>query len=46
MGELFICNEPIAALPYYIEGISWNVYSLMPGGGVFLVTPLPIQRWI
>lgn len=28
MGELFICNEPIAALPYYIEGISWNVYSL------------------
>ena len=28
MGELFICNEPIAALPYYIEGISWNVYSM------------------
>lgn len=28
MGELLICNEPIAALPYYIEGISWNVYSL------------------
>ncbi|MBP3451977.1 MAG: hypothetical protein J6J73_04180 [Agathobacter sp.] len=28
MGELFICNEPIAALPYYIEGISWNVYSI------------------
>ena len=28
MGELFICNEPIAALPYYIEGIAWNVYSL------------------
>lgn len=28
MGELFICNEPIATLPYYIEGISWNVYSL------------------
>lgn len=28
MGELLICNEPIAALPYYIEGIAWNVYSL------------------
>ena len=28
MGELLICNEPIAALPYYIEGLSWNVYSL------------------
>lgn len=28
MGELLICNEPIAALPYYIEGISWNVYSI------------------
>lgn len=28
MGELLICSEPIAALPYYIEGISWNVYSL------------------
>lgn len=28
MGELLICNEPIAAMPYYIEGISWNVYTL------------------
>lgn len=28
MGELLLCNEPIAALPYYIEGISWNVYSI------------------
>jgi len=28
MGELLICKEAIAALPYYIEGISWNVYSL------------------
>ena len=28
MSELLICNEPIAALPYYIEGISWNVYSM------------------
>jgi len=28
MGELLLCNETIAALPYYIEGISWNVYSL------------------
>lgn len=28
MGEILLCNEPIAALPYYIEGVSWNVYSL------------------
>lgn len=28
MGELLYCNEPIAAMPYYIEGLSWNVYSL------------------
>ena len=28
MGELLLCNEPIASLPYYIEGISWNIYSL------------------
>ena len=28
MGELLLCKEPIAAMPYYIEGVSWNVYSL------------------
>lgn len=28
MGEILFCNQPIAALPFYIEGISWNVYSL------------------
>lgn len=28
MGELLYCNEPITALPYYVEGISWNLYSL------------------
>ena len=28
MGELLYCNEPIAAMPYYIEGLSWNIYSL------------------
>ena len=28
MGELLYCNEPIAAMPYYIEGISWTIYSL------------------
>lgn len=28
MGELLICNEPIAAMPYYMEGISWNIYTL------------------
>lgn len=28
MGELILCNGPAATVPYYIEGISWNVYSL------------------
>ena len=28
MGELLYCNESIAAVPYYIEGIAWNIYSL------------------
>ena len=28
MGELLLCNEPIAAMPYYIEGIGLNIYSL------------------
>lgn len=28
MGEILFCSQPIAALPYFIEGISWNVYSL------------------
>ncbi len=28
MGELLLCNRPIAALPYYIEELSINVYSL------------------
>ncbi len=28
MGELLLCKEPIAAMPYYIDGVSVNVYSL------------------
>ncbi len=28
MGELLLCKEPIGAMPYYIEGISLNVYSI------------------
>lgn len=28
MGELLYCNESIATVPYYIEGIAWNIYSL------------------
>lgn len=28
MGELLFCNETIAAMPYYVEGISVNLYSL------------------
>lgn len=28
MSELLICNQQIAAMPYYIEGISVNLYSI------------------
>lgn len=28
MGELLYCREPIAALPYYVEGIGVNLYSM------------------
>ena len=28
MSELILCNEAIASMPYYIEGISINVYSI------------------
>ena len=28
MGELLFCHEPIAALPYYVEGIGINLYSM------------------
>ena len=28
MGELILCKKPIAAVPYYIEDVSLNIYSL------------------
>jgi len=28
VGELLLCNRPIAAMPYYIEALSLNIYSL------------------
>ena len=28
MGELILCNQEIAAMPYYLESVSCNVYSL------------------
>lgn len=28
MEELLLCNSPAAAVPYYVEGISLNIYSL------------------
>ncbi len=28
MGKLILCEKPLAALPYYIENLSLNVYSL------------------
>lgn len=28
MGELLLCNEAIAAMPYYMEGVSVNIYSI------------------
>ena len=28
MGELLLCNQEMAAMPYYLESISLNVYSI------------------
>ena len=28
MGDLILCNQQLAAMPYYIENVSLNVYSL------------------
>lgn len=28
MGELILCNQALAVLPYYLEGASLNIYSL------------------
>lgn len=28
MGELLLCKQSAAEVPYYIEGIGWNVYTL------------------
>ena len=28
MGELLLCGRELASVPYYIESISLNVYSL------------------
>lgn len=28
MGELLLCHEPIASLPYYVEGEGINLYSM------------------
>lgn len=28
MGELLFCHEPIASLPYYVEGVGLNIYSM------------------
>ena len=28
MGELLLCNQSIAAMPYFIEDLSLNIYSL------------------
>ena len=28
MGNLLLCNQQIAAMPYYMEGISVNLYSM------------------
>lgn len=28
MGELLLCKEPMVTVPYYIEGIGWNIYTL------------------
>lgn len=28
MGELLLCKEALAEHPYFIEGVSWNIYSM------------------
>lgn len=28
MGELLLCSQELASVPYYIENMAWNVYSL------------------
>ncbi len=28
MGELLLCSEPMAAMPYYLEDVGLNIYSL------------------
>ena len=28
MGELILCRQPIAAMPFYFDNVSLNVYSL------------------
>ena len=28
MGELILCSHSIAAMPYYIDSVSLNIYSL------------------
>ena len=28
MGELILCNHALASLPYYLEAVSLNLYSL------------------
>lgn len=28
MSELLLCKKSIAGMPYYIEGIAWNVYTI------------------
>ena len=28
MGELILCSQQLAAMPYYIENVSLNVYRL------------------
>lgn len=28
MGDLLLCNYPIAAMPFYVEALSCNIYSL------------------
>lgn len=28
MAELILCRQPIAAVPFYIDTVSWNIYSM------------------
>lgn len=52
MGELLLCHETIAALPYYIEETGINIYSMeelsyyIPEMCIFWIIPLCVRVYV